>query len=105
MKTARLVITVRDDGRGIDPEQVRRRVIKRKLAAPETVAGLTEQNCWSSFFSPDSAPAIRHLSLSGRGVGLNVVQDMAHEAGGSVTVISTFGAGRLFASCCRLRVL
>jgi two-component system sensor histidine kinase and response regulator WspE len=95
-ENGRLVITVRDDGKGIDPEQVRRRVIQRSLAPPDTVAGLTEPELLEFLFLPGFSTRDTASLLSGRGVGLNVVQSMVHEAGGSVTLSSTPGAGATF---------
>ncbi len=95
-ENGRLVITVRDDGRGIDPEQIRQRVIKRNLATADTVAGLTEAELLEFLFLPGFSTRDVASHLSGRGVGLNVVQSMVQEAGGSVVVHSTRGAGTEF---------
>ncbi|UWZ83416.1 hybrid sensor histidine kinase/response regulator [Occallatibacter riparius] len=95
-ENGRLVITVRDDGNGIDPEQIRQRVIKRNLARAETVAGLTEAEVLEFLFLPGFSTRDVASHLSGRGVGLNVVQSMVQEAGGAVTVSSTLGAGTMF---------
>ncbi len=95
-ENGRLVITVRDDGRGIDPEQIRQRVIKRNLATADTVAGLTEAELLEFLFLPGFSTRDVTSHLSGRGVGLNVVQSMVQEAGGAVTVSSVQGAGTMF---------
>src|SRR4051794_22072288 len=95
-ENGRLLITVRDDGKGIDSEQVRRRVIQRNLAPPDTVAGLTEQELLEFLFLPGFSTRDTTSLLSGRGVGLNVVQSMVQDAGGAVTVASTPGAGTTF---------
>jgi two-component system sensor histidine kinase and response regulator WspE len=95
-ENGRLVITVRDDGKGIDPEQIRRRVIERNLATAATVAGLTEGEVLEFLFLPGFSTRDVASHLSGRGVGLNVVQSMVQEAGGAVTVSSTRGAGTMF---------
>jgi two-component system sensor histidine kinase and response regulator WspE len=95
-ENGRLVITVRDDGQGIDPEKIRQRVIKRNLATAETVAGLTEAEVLEFLFLPGFSTRDVASHLSGRGVGLNVVQSMVQEAGGSVTVAGTLGAGTTF---------
>jgi two-component system sensor histidine kinase and response regulator WspE len=95
-ENGRLVITVRDDGKGIDPEQIRQRVIKRNLATADTVAGLTEGEVLEFLFLPGFSTRDVASHLSGRGVGLNVVQSMVQEAGGAVTVSSTQGAGTMF---------
>jgi two-component system, chemotaxis family, sensor histidine kinase and response regulator WspE len=95
-ENGRLMITVRDDGHGINVERVRERVIGRNLAPAETVAGLTESELLEFLFLPgfSTRDAVSHLS--GRGVGLNVVQSMVQEAGGAVTVTSTPGVGTTF---------
>jgi len=95
-ENGRLVITVRDDGHGINVESVRERVIARNLAPADTVAGLTENELLEFLFLPgfSTRDAVSHLS--GRGVGLNVVQSMVQEAGGAVTVTSTPGVGTTF---------
>jgi two-component system sensor histidine kinase and response regulator WspE len=95
-ENGRLVITVRDDGSGIDPEQIRERVFRRKLAPPETVPGLSEPELLEFLFLPGFSTRDTASLLSGRGVGLNVVQSMVQEAGGAVAVTSSRGAGTVF---------
>lgn len=95
-ENGRLVITVRDDGGGVDPEKIRERVIRRNLAPAETAAGLSEPELLEFLFLPGFSTRDTTSVLSGRGVGLNVVQSMVQEAGGSVVVHSTRGAGTEF---------
>ncbi|HWG22283.1 MAG TPA: response regulator [Terracidiphilus sp.] len=95
-ENGRLVITVRDDGHGIDIEQIRNRVIRRNLAPADTVAGLCEAELLEFLFLPGFSTRETTSVISGRGVGLNVVQSMVQEAGGSVTVSSNPGAGTAF---------
>ena len=95
-ENGRLVITVRDDGGGIDPEKIRERVSQRNLAPAETVVGLSEPELLEFLFLPGFSTRDTTSLLSGRGVGLDVVQSMAQEAGGAVAVASTLGAGTVF---------
>lgn len=95
-ENGRLVITVRDNGGGIDPERIRERVIKRNLAPAETAVGLSESELLEFLFLPGFSTRDTTSVLSGRGVGLNVVQSMVQEAGGSVVVHSTRDAGTEF---------
>ncbi|HWE84462.1 MAG TPA: response regulator [Terracidiphilus sp.] len=95
-ENGRLVITVRDDGGGIDPERIRERIIRRNLAPAETAAGLSESELLEFLFLPGFSTRDTTSVLSGRGVGLNVVQSMVQEAGGSVVVHSTRDAGTEF---------
>lgn len=95
-ENGRLVIRVHDDGSGIDPERIRERVIRRNLAPAETAAGLSEPELLEFLFLPGFSTRDTASVLSGRGVGLNVVQSMVQEAGGSVVVHSSRGAGTEF---------
>ena len=95
-ENGRLVITVRDDGAGIDPEQIRKRVHRRNLAPADTIAGLSHPELLEFLFLPGFSTRDTTSLLSGRGVGLDVVQSMAQEAGGAVAVTSTLGAGTVF---------
>jgi two-component system sensor histidine kinase and response regulator WspE len=95
-ENGRLVVTVREDGQGIDIERVRERVIERKLAAQETAERLSQSELLEFLFLPGFSTREATSIYSGRGVGLNVVQSMVQEAGGSVTVTSTLGEGTVF---------
>jgi two-component system, chemotaxis family, sensor histidine kinase and response regulator WspE len=95
-ENGRLVITVRDDGGGIDPEQIRARIMRRNLAPPETIPGLSEAELLEFLFLPGFSTRDTTSHLSGRGVGLDVVQSTVQEAGGAVIVTSSLGAGTLF---------
>lgn len=95
-ENGRLVISVRDDGRGIDPEKLRQRVVARNLVSAETAAGLSETELLEFLFLPGFSTRDAVNAVSGRGVGLNVVQSMVQEAGGSVIVSSEPGFGTVF---------
>lgn len=95
-ENGRLVVTVSDNGNGIDINRVRERVIERKLADQETAEHLSESELLEFLFLPGFSTREATSIYSGRGVGLNVVQSMVQEAGGSVMVTSTLGAGTVF---------
>jgi two-component system sensor histidine kinase and response regulator WspE len=71
-----LLVTVTDDGAGIQTERVRETVLKRKLAAPAVAAGLTEAELIEFLFLPGFTLKETVTEISGRGVGLDVVQNM-----------------------------
>jgi two-component system sensor histidine kinase and response regulator WspE len=91
-----LLIEVTDDGPGIDLDRVRNKIIDKKLSTPELVAKMSEAELLDFLFLPGFSTAEKVTEVSGRGVGLNVVQTMVHEAGGTVRVFSQLGKGTTF---------
>ena len=95
-ENGRLVVTVRDDGRGIEREQLRAAIVRKNLVNSHTAAGLSDAELLEFLFLPGFSTRQDVSTISGRGVGLNVVQSMVQEAGGAVTVTSDPGAGTVF---------
>ncbi|MBP0463933.1 chemotaxis protein CheA [Roseomonas sp. PWR1] len=88
-----VVIRVVDDGRGLDPEKLRRRVLEKGLMEPERVEALTDQEACELIFLPGFSTAATISDLSGRGVGMDVVRSTIAKAGGSVSLSSRKGEG------------
>jgi two-component system sensor histidine kinase and response regulator WspE len=91
-----LAITVADDGGGIDPGRLRRKVVERGLATAEMAATLGEAELLEFLFLPGFSTAPELTEFSGRGVGLDVVQDTVRKIGGSVRIASRPGQGTTF---------
>jgi len=91
-----LLITVVEDGCGIDVEAVRASVIKRKLASAETAGKLSNEELLEFLFLPGFTMRASVTEISGRGVGLDIVQTAVKAVGGQVRVSSRFGAGTTF---------
>ncbi len=91
-----LSITVADDGRGIDFDVLRRTIQEKKLASAEMVARMTESELTDFLFLPGFSTAKQLTEISGRGVGLDVVQSMVHNVGGSLRAVSRPGQGVTF---------
>lgn len=91
-----LQIIVSDDGRGIDLELVRRAVIEKGLASEETAAKLSESELLEFLFLPGFSMKEDITEISGRGVGLNAVQEMIRQVRGLVRVSSQVGEGTRF---------
>ncbi len=91
-----LLIEVADDGRGIDTEAIRSAVVRKKLSTPEVAGQLTEAELIEFLFLPGFTMKEAVTEISGRGVGLDVVQTMIKEVGGSVRVFSQPGQGTTF---------
>jgi len=91
-----LQITVSDDGRGIDPERIRQAVIGRGLANSEVAARLSDAELLDFLFLPGFTMKENVTEISGRGVGLDVVQDMIRQVRGLVRVTPQPGGGTRF---------
>jgi two-component system chemotaxis sensor kinase CheA len=91
-----VVITVEDDGRGLDLEAIRRKAVERGLAAPEKAASLSEAQLADFIAMPGFSTAEKVTEVSGRGVGLDVVKNKVEAMGGSLRIESRHGAGTTF---------
>lgn len=91
-----LQITVTDDGRGVDPTALREKVIRKGLASVDMAERLSEAELLEFLFLPGFSTRESVTELSGRGVGLDIVQDMARIVGGVVRIASKPGRGTRF---------
>jgi two-component system chemotaxis sensor kinase CheA len=87
---------VSDDGRGIDVEKVRTKAIVTGLATSAEANHLTEAQVLEFIFRPGFSTAEEITEISGRGVGMDVVQSVLHRMKGTVAVESHRGQGTLF---------
>jgi two-component system, chemotaxis family, sensor kinase CheA len=93
---AHVVIEVRDDGRGVNAARVREVAVERGLLAPEQAADLAGRALHRLLFAPGFSTARSISSLSGRGVGLDVVHTNLARLSGVIDVESVFGLGTCF---------
>ena len=91
-----LQIVVSDDGRGIDLDKLRETVVKRRLANAEIAGKLSESELLEFLFLPGFTMKSEVTEISGRGVGLDVVQDMIRQVRGLVRISSQLGSGTRF---------
>ncbi|MDD9314648.1 hybrid sensor histidine kinase/response regulator [Acinetobacter lactucae] len=89
-----VVVTFKDDGQGIDIEKVRQKALMSGLIHSEQV--LEHQDILQLIFHPGLSTADQVTQISGRGVGLDVVQSDIKALGGHVTVDSVYGQGTIF---------
>jgi two-component system, chemotaxis family, sensor kinase CheA len=91
-----VIVEISDDGRGIDAQKVKTRAIERGLLKREEASRLSEADIMDFIFRPGFSTADEITELSGRGVGLDVVQSVLHRLKGTVHVVSRPGQGSTF---------
>lgn len=90
----RILITVEDDGKGIDRERVFALAVERGIVAAD--ARLNEEEIDNLIFAPGFSTAKAVSSISGRGVGMDVVRQNVQALGGRITISSRPGKGSVF---------
>lgn len=93
-QSGRIVITVADDGRGIDRARVKAKAIERGIIAPD--AQLSEEEIDNLIFAPGFSTAAVVSNISGRGVGMDVVRKNIQALGGRIGIQSELGKGSSF---------
>ena len=89
-------IEVQDDGAGIDPERLRSKAREKGLIDPEAAARLTTEECLHLVFLPGFSTKTEVTDISGRGVGMDVVQSRIRELSGQIQIQSELGRGSRF---------
>ena len=92
----RLLVSVEDDGRGIDLEAVRGRIVQRGLADTAAAAEMSELELSHFLFLPGFTMRDAVTAISGRGVGLDAVQTAVREIGGDVRIVRAVLGGTRF---------
>jgi two-component system, chemotaxis family, sensor kinase CheA len=88
-----VVIEIRDDGRGVDLERIRKQAVQRGLVRAEDVSRLADSELTNMIFEPGFSTASQVTEVSGRGVGMDVVRTVLDRLKGTVNVISHPGKG------------
>jgi len=91
-----VIVEISDDGSGIDAQKVKTRAIERNLLKPEEASRLSEADILDFIFRPGFSTADEITEISGRGVGLDIVQSVLHRLKGTVHVVSHAGQGSTF---------
>lgn len=91
-----IVVSIIDDGKGIDPEMLKRKALEKGLITNEQVQTMTDRDAFSLIFMPGFSTAEKVTSVSGRGVGMDVVRTNIQKLKGIIEVDSKIGAGTTF---------
>ena len=89
-----VVLDVKDDGRGIDPEHIRKIAVSRGIVGEKEAFNLSR--ALEVIFAPGFSTAAQVSEISGRGVGLDVVKKNIQDLKGTIDVVSTPGQGSTF---------
>ena len=92
----RVIITVEDDGRGIDSRRVRESAVRKGIITQDVAAALSEEEAIDLLFRPGFSTAVEADDVSGRGVGLDIVRSNIEKLGGTVRVKTRPDEGTTF---------
>lgn len=91
-----VLIEVEDDGKGIDPEVMRRKALEKGIITEDDARNMDDRTARELIFAPGFSTAAQVTDISGRGVGMDVVRNNIKELKGSVQVHSEIGKGSKF---------
>lgn len=90
-----ILLTIRDDGAGMDPDKLRRKAVEKGLLDPEAAKRLSPRECFDLIFLPGFSTKEQITDISGRGVGMDVVKTSITKLSGSIIIDSSPGQGTL----------
>lgn len=96
LRGGHVVLSIQDDGRGLNYGKIRRRAVERGLVTAEKADALTNDELAEMIFLPGFSTAEAVTATSGRGVGMDIVRNHFKRAGGSVDIASMEGHGTTF---------
>ena len=91
-----IIIEISDNGRGLDLAGIKAKVVEKGLASEAQLAAKSEAEICNFIFTPGFTTAAKITSISGRGVGMDVVRNNIEQIGGTVDLKSISGAGITF---------
>ena len=91
-----VLITLKDDGAGINAEKIRARVVSRGIASEAQVREMSEQQIKDYIWHPGFSTAEQVTDISGRGVGMDIVRSAITNLSGTIDLVSTPGQGTTF---------
>ena len=91
-----IIIEIADDGKGLDIDRIKQKAIATGLASESDLAAMSEQQIQQFIFKAGFSTAAKVTSVSGRGVGMDVVRTNIEKIGGTVEMKSQAGKGSTF---------
>ncbi len=90
-----ILLSIRDDGKGMDSSVLRRKAVEKGMMDEEAAARLDDKECYNLIFQAGFSTKTEISDVSGRGVGMDVVKTRITQMNGSVEVDSELGKGSL----------
>ena len=87
------MITISDDGKGINTEKIKEKIVRQKMVSQDVANSLSENEIIRYIFEPGFSSAEKVTEISGRGVGMDVVKRSVESIGGQVLVDTKLGLG------------
>ena len=89
-------IEISDDGRGLDADRIRKKAVERGLYDADAIASMSDEKVYRFILEPGISTAKAVTTVSGRGVGMDVVRANIEGVGGTISLQSTKGCGSKF---------
>jgi two-component system chemotaxis sensor kinase CheA len=91
-----IVVEIKDDGKGINPEVIKKLAFEKGLYSQEELGEMSDNRVFHIIFEPGFSTAEKVTEISGRGVGMDMVRSSIEESGGSIHIDSIMGEGTTF---------
>lgn len=91
-----IMVEIRDDGKGLSRQKILSKAIEKGLISPDEASGMSDNDVYQFIFAPGFSTADKVTDISGRGVGMNVVNKLIQEFKGKIIINSQEGVGSSF---------
>ena len=91
-----IVVEIKDDGKGMDPEVLKKKAIEKNVLTPEEAKNMDAESAFALIFKPGFSTAAQITDVSGRGVGMDVVKTNIEKLNGIINIESEIGHGTRF---------
>lgn len=91
-----VIIEISDDGKGINPEYIRKKLVQKKMVSQEAADSLSDDDVINYIFESGFSSAEQVTEVSGRGVGMDIVKNTINAIGGKISIRTMVNAGTTF---------
>ncbi|MBC3764979.1 chemotaxis protein CheA [Neptunicella marina] len=92
-----ILLTIQDDGKGMDPEKLKEIAISKGVLDEEAASRMSDEEAFNLIFAPGFSTKVEISDISGRGVGMDVVKTKISQLNGSIQIRSEMGVGTTLA--------